>query len=172
MRACVLFVVAALASSAAAQERKPPKRAEVPFRVHVLSSAQGEPDVVEAIHEARDELAKRLEKNGRWFEVVDSLEAAEIVVDLQAYWVREQTRMHDQRHVAGANSHTMQVETVYQHHSVRARTSFLGRQRELTGTETKRGRGSAKGAAKDLAKRLERHVKDNYWDLAERRSSE
>ena len=33
----------------------------------------------------------------------------------------------------------------------------------------KRGGGSAKGAAADLAKQLERYVKENYWELVERR---
>ena len=42
---------------------------------------------------------------------------------------------------------------------------------EKTGSHLKRGKGSAKDAAGDLAKRLERYVKENYWELEERRKT-
>jgi len=167
---CSLWSAVVFASAAFAQQ-DPPKKAASPFLVFVSASPKGEPAVVEDILEAREELEKRLKKNKKWFRIAESAADAEITVDVEAYWVREERRTHDQRHVAGSANHTIQVDTIYRHHSLRAMTRFFGSVKEMTGTQVKRGGGNSKGAAKDLADRLERHCKENYWALEEKQKA-
>ncbi len=174
MRRLVLLALFGLLASSAHsgdEKRKPPKRPDQPFTVYVDAHPRGEAKVVEAILEAREELEKKLRKKKKWFTVSERPDAAEITVELEAYWVREERRTHDQRHVAGANTHTVQVDTIYRYHSLRSVVTAFGTPREMLGTQTKRNGGSAKGAASDLANRLERYCKENYWKLDERRRS-
>ena len=160
-----------LASALAQPERKPPRRAEPAFRVFVDAHPKGEESVVEAILEARDELRQRVDKNDKWFEAVETAEQADIVIELQAYWVREERRTHDETYVGpNGGRHTVQIDDLYRHHSLRSVTTVLGRSREMTGAQVKTGGGNSKGAARDLAKKLERYCKENYWELHERRS--
>lgn len=166
-----LLLASTLASSTDEPTKKPPKRADEPFRIFVEATARGEPSVVEEILEAREELEKRVRNNGNWFRSVDSREEAEIVIELQAYWVREERRTHDETYTSGTGRHTTQIDTIYEHHSLRAIATILGRPREMTGAQVKSGGGSAKGAVRDLGAQLERYCKENYWDLDERRGS-
>ena len=172
MRRLVLLVfIAFLALPVRADEkkRKPPKRPDEPFVIFVDARPKGEAKAVEAIWEAREELEKKLRKKKKWFRIGESADSAELVVTLEAYWVREERRTHDQTHVAGGNTHTVQVDTLYEYHSLRSTVTILGAPHEMTGTQMKRGRGTPKGAASDLANRLERYCKENYWELDERR---
>ena len=175
MKSVLIAFVVVLGGLSAAhgdeKTRKPPKRAETPFTVFVDAHPKGDEDAVESIFEARKELEKKLRKNKKWISPSESTDTADVLVDLEAYWVREETRIHDQRHVAGGNSHTMQVTEIYGNHSLRSTTTIVGVPREMTGSKLKRGKGSAKDAADDLAKRLERYVKENYWELEERRQA-
>lgn len=152
------------------KEQEPPKRAEVPFAIFVDAHPEAEDDekVVEGVLAAREELEKKLRDNETWFRVSASPEEAEIVVDLRDYWFQQQQQT-DAGQATGTSRQTIQVTTIYERHSLRSITTVFGTPRQLVGEQWKQGRGSAKGAARELAKMLEQYVKENYWKLVKRR---
>ena len=121
-----------------------------------------------ALQLIRTELEEALQKNEKWFRVDESKEEAELVVDLLAYWVRVAPKNNARIRWQRGGGNTMHADEFREQHSLRAITTVFGTPRDMTGVQVKRG-GSAKGAARDLAKQLERYVKENYWELANRR---
>jgi hypothetical protein len=167
----LLFPLLLGAASLYSQEdRKPPRKPETPFRVHVVSSAQGEERAVAAVEEGAKELANRIRKNKNWFRLVETNRAAEIAIDVEAYWVREEHKVHSEpRYSAAYGTQWVEVQEVLEHHSLKAIATTFGTPREWIGVQVRKDGGSASGAARDLAEQLEDFVKENYWDLARRR---
>ncbi len=150
--------------------RKPPKKAEEPFRVYVTASPETHE---EQILEAEAELEKRLAKNKNWFRVVDSAEDAEIVVDLFAYWTRTERKYMSTWGVVppteDGQPDKTQIFEIITYHSLRARVTTFTGMKAITAERTKKDRGRAKDAVKHLAKQLEEMTKASYWDWMERR---
>jgi len=171
LRSLVVWVAGSAAALAADQTDEPaPKRAAPPFRVHVVATPQGDEDVVDAILFARDRLEEVFSDKSDWFAVVDDAEQAEVLVDLQAYWVRERLVSRSQSYTQAAWGRIPTLNEVREHHSLAATVVVLGRPSEMTGADGSLGRADIYGAAKDLALQLERYVRDHYRELQNRRS--
>lgn len=132
-----------------------------PYRVFVTSSAKGDPSVVATIEEGAVEVENRIRKKKRAFVLVDAREGADVVVDLHAYWVREQMKTHTEIRRSATASHAIDVNEVEEHHSLRAIVSVFGTPREMTGAEIKKSGASVRGAARDLVDQIERYLKAN-----------
>jgi hypothetical protein len=142
------------AAAAIALVLAPP--AEEPIRIFVISSAKGESSVVETIDEGRSELESRVRKKKRSFLLVSSPEEADVVVDLRAYWIREQMV-----YSSPDGSHETEMNEVEEHHSLLAMVTVFGTPREMTGVHIKKTGASVKGAARDLLEQIERYLKEN-----------
>lgn len=173
-----LFVsthVALVWSGLADAQPKPPKRAEVPFKVFVTANPE---DVTEEereqIEEARAELAERVADNDDWFQLVPTEAEAEIVVDLFNYWTRQEKRVLTTWGVVpptelGQPDKTQMIEIITYHY-LQARVALFGAARILRGERIRREVGEAKDAVKDLEQRLEELCREEYYDLVERRA--
>ena len=135
---------------------------EEPFRVFVTSSARGDPSVVETIDEGRVELENRIRKKKKSFVLAEVREEADVVIDLQAYWKREQWKTHTEIRRSATASHAIDVNEVEEHHSLLAIVTILGTPRQMTGAQIKKSGASVKGAARDLLEQIERYLKDNH----------
>ena len=152
--------------------RKPPRKAEEPFRIYVTAHPE---TYEEQILEAEAELEKRLRKNKKWFRVVDAAEDSELVVDLLAYWTRSERKYMSTWGVVpptedGQPDQT-QIFEIITYHSLRAQVRTLSGMKNITAERTKRNKGRAKDTVKNLAKQLEEMTKASYWDWMERRRS-
>jgi len=151
--------------------RKPPKKAKEPFRIYVTASPETHE---EQILEAKAELEKRLAKNKNWFRVVDSAEDAEIIVDLFGYWTRTERKYMSTWGVVppteDGQPDKTQIFEIITYHSLRARVTTFSGMKAVTAERSKREKGRAKDAVKNLAKQLEEMTKASYWDWMERRS--
>ena len=162
-------------STPATSQSQPPKRAEVPFRVFVTANPEdATEDEHEQIEEAREELAKRVGKNKKWFRLASTEEEAEIVVDLLNYWTRQEKRVLTTWGVvppteAGQPDTTQMIEVVTYHY-LQARVELFGAARTLRGERVRKHGGEAKDAVKDLVRRLEELCQDEYHYLMERRA--
>jgi hypothetical protein len=132
-----------------------------PIRIFVTSSAKGEPSVVETIDVGRDELEKRIRKKKRSFLLVPSREEAEIVIDLMAYWIREEMNTRNRVYVSPDGNHENGMGEVEEHHSLLAIVTLFGAPREMTGVQTKPNGADVKGAARYLLEQIERYLRDH-----------
>jgi hypothetical protein len=142
------------AAAAIALVLAPP--AEEPIRIFVISSAKGESSVVETIDEGRSELESRVRKKKRSFLLVSSPEEADVVVDLRAFWIREQMV-----YSSPDGSHETGLSQVEEHHSLQAIVTVFGSPREMTGVHIETIGASVKGAARNLLEQIERYLKDH-----------
>lgn len=127
-----------------------------PYRIFVTSSAKGEPSIVEIIDDGRAELENRIRKQKRLFLLVSSPEEADVVVDLRAYWTREQMV-----YSSPDGSHETPLSQVEEHHSLQAVVTVSGSPREMTGVHIRTIGASVKGAARDLLEQIERSLKEH-----------
>ena len=117
---------------------------------------------METIDEGRVELENRIRKKKKSFVLAEVREEADVVIDLQAYWKREQWKAHTEIRRSATASHAIDVNEVEEHHSLLAIVIILGTQRHMTGAQIKKSGASVKGAARHLLAQIERYLKDNH----------
>jgi hypothetical protein len=149
--------------------RKPPKEPEERFAVFVYAVDNAEAGGEHSIPEVVDEVKAKLQKRKRWFLLAPSPEKAELVVEILGH--RVEARMEDvvrsfdfSTTALGPPTEPVLVET----HYINSRLEGLGYERSLTGTlERKTSGGNLGHAASSLAQKLEKFVKDHYWQMTE-----
>ena len=162
-----LLTVAYLAAIGFAEEqRKPPKKPDRPFLVFVYTEGLANEDV--DMPRVTEEVSKRIAKKKKWLKVVESRDRANIVVEVLTHLVHEQSRtildyrVDDQ----GVGKHLYENTYVSERHRIETRITLPnGTQKLFTGADERDQGGSVKGAASDLAKQIEDHCKENYWDF-------
>ena len=162
----VLATVGPAILGLAQEERTPPKKPERPFAVFVYTEGLTNDEV--DMPEVASEVAKRIDKKKRWLDVVASRDEADVVVEVMTHAVNEQhrTKIDSRVDFRGVGKNYYDTNFVTEWHRIEARITFPdGSQRMLTGRDERERGGSVKGAASDLAKRLEETCKENYWDL-------
>ncbi|HXV61642.1 MAG TPA: hypothetical protein VEK15_13170 [Vicinamibacteria bacterium] len=180
MRRFILFVVvtaAPMGSNVGATSLfEPPKRAAEPFRVFVIASPEDATDDERVpIEEARLELAKRIDKNEKWFRLASTPEEAEILVDITNYWTRQERRVLSTWGVVppteGGQPDKTQMVEIVTYHFLEARVELFGAERMLRGERVRNEGGKAKDAVRDLARRLEELCRNEYDYLMRRRAT-
>ena len=148
------------------EQRKPPKKPDQPFLVFVYTEGLTNEDV--DMPAVTEELSKRIARKKKWLKVVDSRDRADIVVEVLTHFVDEQSRtildyrVDDQ----GIGKHLYENTYVSERHRIETRITLPdGTQKIFTGADDRERGGSMKSAASNLAKQLEEHCKENYWDL-------
>ena len=175
MRRTLLVFGAALvlgnALQAEQKNRKPPKRAEPAFTVFVFSESRGSPDFHKRIDKGLEEVVKRVRKNNKWFQLSESREGTEIIVEILSHVVREEhvNQLMTRVNQTGIGKSWVDDNFIREYHMLEARVSFLGTQKILTGRDERARSGNIKNAAANLVKLVESYCKENYWELAEKR---
>ncbi len=164
-RAAVIGLFAFLtATGLDAQDRKPPKKPDQPFKVFVFTEGLTNEDV--NMPAVSKEVAKRIGKKKKWLKVVDSRDEADIVVEVLTHAVHEQhrTRLESRVNVGGVGKSWIDNNFLTESHYIETRVDFPdGTQQLLRGVDERERGGSLKGAASRLAKNLEERCKENYW---------
>ena len=165
---------AAFAEGRGPQQSSPevPKQPEEPFSYLVKTDPTGEKKAVKNVRDAAKELDKKLNKDKKWFRQVDNEADAEIVLDVMAHWVDERsyTRTETRYSVVYGNQ-LDDVNIMEEQHHVEALVSVFGVAKRMEGVEPYDAGGNAKNAAGNLAEYVQRYVRENYWDLMERRKA-
>ena len=128
-----------------------PAQPAEPFAVHVFTAARGDPKVVKRLKRAAEALTKELGKRNDWFRVVDEKTDAEILVEVQGYWIDEQWHPESRRHFS-------------EDHYVQAKVMLFDQEFGLKGVDN-RSPGKMKDAVSDLARALQEICEDNYGYL-------
>jgi len=160
-------VVAYLAAIGfAEQQRKPPKKPERQFLVFVYTEGLTNEDI--DMPRVAEEVSKRIAKKKKWLKVVDRRDRADIVVEVLTHLVDEQSRTILDYRVddKGVGKNIYENTYVSERHRIETRITLPdGTQKLVTGADERERGGSMKSAASNLAKQLEDHCKENYWDL-------
>jgi hypothetical protein len=152
--------VAMTAVAVWAESQRPPKRPDRPFRLFVFAAEpKGEQDAVDRIRRAEEECEKIAKRRKDWFVVVESREQAEIVMEIQAYWVYEDFRTESSP-LSGTP-----VNVSRENHHLFAQVNVLGGVSELRVDDGRR----LTGAASKLMDSLEELCKKDYWQILGRR---
>jgi hypothetical protein len=154
-----IIVVTTLALSQV-EPRDPPDRPERPFRVFVSAETQAEQEVVGRIRKAKAECEKIVKRRKNWFIAVDRREQAEIVLEIEAYFLYEELRTESSP-LSGTP-----VNVTRENHQLFAEVDVLGSSTQLRVDDSRR----LTGAASKLIDALEEFCKKNYWTILSRRA--
>ena len=164
--ALALFALVASAALAVGQERAP-RRPPEPFRVFADFVETADAALKARLDEALPMVRKRVKRRGRWFQLADSLETADIVLRITHY---RQANLN--LSVKGGRTESMYdcwatgyhyVDAVALAGDLRVRLSGLDHRCVDTGP-------GLRNAASHLAEELERFAKDNYGALSRLRA--
>jgi hypothetical protein len=161
MPATVLVVVTA-AFFSQGEALRPPDRPDKPFRLFVFSEPRGESEAVAQVGKAEEECHRILKRRKDWFVEVDDREQAEIVMEIKAYWMDEQTSSG-----FGVESGYGAGMSVTRYHYLMADVTIVDGQFGLRVDD----RRSVKGAASKLLDALRDFCKKNYWQIERRRNN-
>lgn len=158
---------------AAENQPKPPKKADVPFTVHVFTEAKGSPEIMERIDDTTQEISKRIGKKKKWFRSTPSRDSAEITVEIVSHVINRQhvSQLDSRVNATGVGKSWVDTNYLVEHHYIEARVTLLGSQKMFTGHDERKRGGNMKRAADDLIKQIESYCQENYWELSEKRSS-
>ena len=164
--ALALFALVASAALAVGQERAP-RRPPEPFRVFADFVETADVALKARLEEALPMVRERVKRRGRWFQLADSLETADIVLRITHY---RQANLN--LSVKGGRTESMgdcwatefhYVDAVVLAGDLRVRLSGLDHRCVDTGP-------GLRNAASHLAEELERFAKDNYGALSRLRA--
>ena len=164
--ALALFALVASAALAVGQERAP-RRPPEPFRVFADFVETADAALKARLDEALPMVRERVKRRGRWFQLADSLETADIVLRITHY---RQANLN--LSVKGGRTESMYdcwatgyhyVDAVALAGDLRVRLSGLDHRCVDTGP-------GLRNAASHLAEELERFAKDNYGALSRLRA--
>ena len=150
----------------AEEQRKPPKKPDQPFLVFVYTEGLINEDV--DMPRVAEEVSQRIAKKKKWLKVVEGRGGADIVVEVLTHLVSEQHRtVLDMRvNDRGTGKHYYDKSFVTERHRIETRITLPnGTQKSFTGADERDRGGSVKGAASDLARQIEDHCKEHYWEL-------
>lgn len=174
---CLALPALLLAGSLAAasdDERPVPDEPDEPFTIRVFTEQPDEENAKVKLSKVTDELGKRVKNHEKWFHLDKRPERAEITVEVMNHTLEERmrTRMEYRVDATGVNKQLVDVNWNEEHHFVEARITLPGgHQKLITGVDERERGGSLKGACDDFADKLEALVKEEYWDLVERRKT-
>ena len=164
--ALAVFALVASVAIAVGQERAP-RRPPEPFRVFVHADERVDAALEAKLEEVLPMVRERVERRGRWFQLADSRETADIVLRITHY---RQANLN--LSVRGGRTETMYdcwatgyhyVDAVALAGDLRAPLSGLDHRCVETGP-------SLRNAASHLAEELEHFCKDNYSALNQLRA--
>jgi hypothetical protein len=159
-----------VAASTALDERPAPDEPAERFTVLVFSEVRDDPDVKTKfpITKVTGEVRKRVKDRKKWFLVSDRREGAEILVEVMNHKVDERmrTRMEYRVDETGNGKQLVDVTWTEEQHFLEVRVHLPGgNQTLIEGRDVRENGGSLKGAASDLASKLEALVKERYWEF-------
>ncbi len=158
-------------------DQTPPKRPAERFTLYVFSEGSSPAESGYSMEKVLEEVKKRMKKRGKWLSLAENREQAEILVELLGHRVREEhvtklsTRVRSRPRSSDGDIPIDYVDTNYisERHYIEARAEILGVDRILVGHDGREKGASLKGAASALARQLEDLLKNNYWDLEQKR---
>ncbi|HXV64496.1 MAG TPA: hypothetical protein VEK15_27610 [Vicinamibacteria bacterium] len=166
------LIAALVVRAATADERPVPDEPEEQFTILVLTEEPDDREAKVPLSKVTEEVAKRIKDRKKWFLVSKRPDRAELTVEVMNHALEERmrTRMEYRVDATGTNKELVDITWNEEHHFIEARIHLLGgHQTLLTGADERERGGSLKGAASDLAEKLEALVKEQYWDLVARR---
>ncbi len=110
-----------------------------------------------------DEVKKRVKGRKKWFVTREERASADILVEVTGHRVTERMRTRNEYRVdsTGLGKQLVEVTWTEEHHFIGARIHLPGgNQNILEGVDTREKGGSLKGAASDLAEKLEALVEE------------
>ncbi len=160
------------------EAQSPPKRPDERFTVYVETTPQFSSTSGETTDRVLEIVRDRLKKRKTWLFLTDDPSKAEVRVWILGHRVLEEhvttleTRVRDRaRREPDEVAAVEYVDANYlsKRHYLRAQVGVLGLGRAIVGHDGRKKGASLDRASANLAQGLEEYLKENYWDLTERR---
>lgn len=132
-----------------------------PFSIYVFANPRGEESAVERVNKAVDDATVELRKREEWFELVDTPEAANIVLEIKAYELRPKVVEHRQGTSMGPLSHVSHYSDISEDHYIYAEMNVFGKVLGLVGKDESKT-AKRQRAVDDLVKGVEEYCVKNY----------
>jgi tetratricopeptide (TPR) repeat protein len=157
--------------------KSPPKRPAERFTVYVETAPRFASTSGESTESVLEKVSGKIKKRKGWLFLTEAPDKAEVRVQILGHRVREEhmtsisSRVRDRPRWDDQGPPVDYVDENYvsERHYLQAGVTVLGRVRVLAGHDGRKKGASLDRAAATLAENLEEYLKENYWDLTERR---
>jgi tetratricopeptide (TPR) repeat protein len=158
-------------------DQAPPKKPAERFTVFVYLDESPPVGSGYSVDKILEEVKKRIKKRGKWLVLTENQSKANISVQILGHRVRQEhvtkltTRVRSQPRSSDGDIPVDYVDTNYfsERHYIETRVDIFAVARILVGHDGREKGASLKGAASALARQLEDLLKNNYWDLEQKR---